>query len=614
MSAVLAAVAPARDAAAEQWVRAATAYSRFAGPDGDWVESLDGCTLGHCRLAADGYVPDQPLTLDEQVWVSADVRLDDRAGLLASLRSHGQPAPGVVADAELLLRAYLCWGERFLERIAGDFAFALWDGRRRVLLCVRDQLGVVPLHYAVRGQTLLISSALDALLLHPDVSDRLDDQALADYLLDGRTIEFAATAYAEIRRLPPAHVLSWSRGQVQERRYWRLPESAPLLRFAAAEEYVERFRERLEPAVTERMAPGPTTVHLSGGMDSTTVAALAQQARQRTGAAAGEIRAITAVLGAASGDEEGTWAGLVANALRLPIDLVDESALTPTDPYAPPPLRQPEPMRYRWTDLDLQLASRELAHSGTCLSGLGADPLLQLRPGYWIDWTAAGHPLRALAAMMEPWRLFRERPRPHLRATVHEMLGAQRQPPPEPPDWLSADFARRIDASGRLVASRRMLAETRGLRSLTDDPAWQTWLTWSDPSFSGVPLRTRHPFLDIRLLDFAARIPPYPWLVDKRILRDATAGLLPESVRRRPKTPLINVPRQGTDETSLKQLAQFVGEVTQADAYIDRGRLIEDLLAWDGTVGMRQKWSLSTVVGLVHWLAHRKVPTDRGTG
>ncbi|HET7047224.1 MAG TPA: asparagine synthase-related protein [Solirubrobacteraceae bacterium] len=604
MSAVLAGVAPARDAVVEEWIRAATAYSRFAGPDGDGIDLLDGCALGHCRLAADGNVPNQPLTLDEQVWLSADVRLDDRAGLRAALRSRGRPAPPAAPDAELVLHAYLCWGEGFLERIAGDFAFALWDARRRLLLCVRDQIGVAPLHYAVCGHTLLVSSALDALLLHPDVSDRLDEQALADFLVAGRAIEFGATAYAEIRRLPPAHVLSWSDGRVQLRCYWRQPANAPLLRFSTPGEYVAHFGEVLELAVTDRTPAGPASVHLSGGMDSTTVAALAQRARQQ----AGDIRAVTGVLGGASGDEEGVYASIVADALQLPIDIVDESHLPPTDPFARPELRLPEPSQYRWTDLDVRIAYQALAYAGTCLSGLGADPLLMFRPGYWIDWTVAGHPLRAITALTDNWRLFRERPRPHLRSSLLGILSARRTPPPELPGWLSPDFARRIDAADRARASRQLIARTLGQRSLTEEPSWQTWLTWGDPSYSGVRLRTRHPFMDLRLLDFVARIPPYPWLVDKRILREATVGVLPEAVRRRPKTPLVDVPRRGTDEASLSLLAEFVRGVPKADEYIDRERLAEDLLAWNRTHDTRRNWSLSAPLGLVHWLAHTTVP------
>ena len=555
MSAVLAGVAPARDAVVEEWIRAATAYSRFAGPDGDRVEPLDGCALGHCRLAADGNVPDQPLTLDEQVWLSADVRLDDRSGLQAALRSQGRPAPPAAPDAELLLHAYLCWGEGFLDRIAGDFAFALWDARRRMLLCVRDQIGVAPLHYAVCGQTLLVSSALDALLLHPDVSDRLDEQALADFLVAGRAIEFGRTAYAEIRRLPPAHVLTWSQGGVRLHRYWRQPVSAPLLRFPRPDEYATSFRRPLELAVTERMPFGHASVHLSGGMDSTTVAALAQGAQHQVG----DVRAITGVLGGASGDEEGVYASLVADALGLPIDVVDDSVQTPTDPYANPELRAPEPNWYRSTDFDLRLARGALNHAGICLSGLGADPLLTFTPWYWIDWLVDGHPRRAVTAMLDHPRVFGERPRPHLRASLLGVLNARRVPPPELPDWLVPDLAQRTDVAERVRAHHRRSARVTGRQSLTEDPCWETWLTWGDPSLQRrTASHRRHPFMDLRLIDFVAAIPPYPWFVDKRVLREATIDLLPERVRRRPKTPLVASPRRGTEQASLRRLSEFV--------------------------------------------------------
>jgi asparagine synthase (glutamine-hydrolysing) len=318
------------------------------------------------------------------------------------------------------------------------------------------------------------------------------------------------------------------------------------------------------------------------------------------------------VLGGASGDEEGKFARIVADALRLPLDIVDESELAPTDPYASPELRLPEPSQYRWTDVDVAIAHRAVDFAGTCLSGLGGDPLLMFRPGYWIEWTAAGHPLRAAAALAEHWRLFGERPRPHLRSSLLGVISTRRMPPPELPAWLVPDFAQRIDAASRARASQRLLARTLGPRSLTEEPIWQTWLTWGDPSHNGMCLRTRHPFMDIRLLDFTTRIPPYPWLVDKRILREATARLLPEQVRRRPKTPLVDVPRRGTDEASLRRLAEFVREVPQADAYIDRARLTEALLAWDGTVATSLNSSLRPALGLVHWLAHHDVPRTNG--
>ena len=603
MSAILAVAGPALDAAAQEWITSAVVYSRFSGPDGDEIQILEECGIGHCHLAVDSATAAPPLTLDGKVWLSADVRLDDRAGLVATLRSERQPAPAIATDGELLLRAYLCWGERFLERIAGDFAFALWDARARRLLCARDQIGVVPLHYAVAGETLLVSSALDALLLHPRVSDRFDEDALADFVLAGRASDFGATAYADIRRLPPAHVLSWSRGRVALRRYWHQPVSGPLMRFDRPAEYVSHFRQLLEHAVADRLPAGPTAVHLSGGMDSTTLAALAQR-----GPGAASLRAVTGELGGASGDEEGAYARLVAEGLGLPIDVVDDSGLTPTDPHAPPEVRAPEPSPYRWTCLELEMARRALDHAGVCLSGLGADPLLAFTPRYSIDWLLAGHPLRVIAALADQPRLFGDRPRPHVRSVVRDLVGARRVASRPPPAWLATDFVVRTAAAERSREAQRAWVRTRGWRSLTEDPCWHTWLTWGHPAFSGVPLRTRHPFMDIRLVDFATRIAPYPWFVDKRILREATADLLPEIVRRRPKTPLVDAPRRGTEQATVQRLVEFIREVPQAEQFIDRESLTRGLLTPSGVADAARNSSLRTGLGLVHWLAHRTVP------
>jgi asparagine synthase (glutamine-hydrolysing) len=229
-------------------------------------------------------------------------------------------------------------------------------------------------------------------------------------------------------------------------------------------------------------------------------------------------------------------------------------------------------------------------------------------PWYWIDWLVDGHPRRAVTAMLDHRRVFSERPRPHLRASVLGLLNARRVPAPDLPDWLVPDLAQRTDVAERVRAHHRRSARATGRQSLTEDPCWETWLTWGDPSFNGVPLRTRHPFMDLRLINFVAGIPPYPWLVDKRVLRDATIDLLPERVRRRPKTPLVASPRRGTEQASLRRLAEFVGEVPRADRFIDRSRLAADLLTWNGAAQTRRNWSFGPALGLVHWLAHRTVP------
>ena len=183
-------------------------------------------------------------------------------------QAAGHAAHDGADDAELILAAYAAWGERFLDRVAGDFAFVLWDARHARLLCACDQIGVVPLALRATRRSTARGVLARASPPAPGVcSDALDEQAVADFLLTGQAGSFGTTAFAAIRRLPPAHAMRWSDGRLQLRRYWEAPEFEPLLRLPAPAEYAARFRQLLEQAVADRIDPGPLTTHLSGGMD-----------------------------------------------------------------------------------------------------------------------------------------------------------------------------------------------------------------------------------------------------------------------------------------------------------------------------------------------------------
>jgi asparagine synthase (glutamine-hydrolysing) len=222
VSAIVAAAGAPLSPETKQWVEEATAFSRYAGPD-DQATHVDACFgLGHALLRTGPHEGAQPVSLEGRAWIAADARLDGRA----RDTSH----------AETILHAYDTAGDTFLEQLAGEFAFALWDDRRRTLVCARDQFGVAPLHYACAGSTLLVASAIEALLLHPGVSDELDEQAIAEFLIRDRPSDFAATTFAHVRRVPPGHVLTWRDSHVTVRRYWRQPQWEPLARFSRPQE------------------------------------------------------------------------------------------------------------------------------------------------------------------------------------------------------------------------------------------------------------------------------------------------------------------------------------------------------------------------------------------
>ncbi len=358
MSAVVAAAGTSLNPESRAWVTQATMLSRIAGPDGDGVHLEERCILGHAWLRTSPVEVAQPISLDGRIWLTADVRLDGRGELIADLRDRQRDVSGPVSDAELVLHAYAAWGQRCLEHLAGDFSFVLWDGHRQALMCARDQLGVTPLHYARIADGLLVASSTDALMLRPAVSDDLDESALADFLITGRYHDFGATAFEGVRRLPPAHALAWSDREVRLWRYWRLPRWEPLVRSPQPRAYIERFGELLDAAVADRITTDRLTVQLSGGMDSTSIAASAMAVLEARGAAHGAMRAMTAVLGGASGDREGEFAAIVAEALGVDVDWIDGSTMPAVDPDALPLVVTPEPAPYRRTAFEYETAPR----------------------------------------------------------------------------------------------------------------------------------------------------------------------------------------------------------------------------------------------------------------
>ncbi len=304
-------------------------FQKFRGPDAQrlWISGQVG--LGHTLLkTSDESTHEcQPFHLGDNIWIAADARVDGRSELVAKLTAAGQNAPSNATDAELILRSYRAWGEACLEHLLGDFAFAIWDGREQKLFCARDQMGVKPFYYASIGSLLVFSNTLDCVRQHPAVSDRLNDLAIADFLLFDINQDAATTSYSDIRRLPAAHSLRCERAAVSIRRYWTLSVTEPV-RFQRESEYIEQFRALLEQAVEDRLRTKSAGILMSGGLDSTTVAATARRILAVNGNENG-LFAGTLALDKLTPDDERHYATLVAGALKIPIQFqtADDSQL-----------------------------------------------------------------------------------------------------------------------------------------------------------------------------------------------------------------------------------------------------------------------------------------------
>jgi asparagine synthase (glutamine-hydrolysing) len=544
-----------------------TDYLAFRGPNarGTWSQGPVG--LGHTLLhTADDTRPDgQPFTLDNRVWIVADARVDGRGELRRKLRGHGCRDLEEATDAELILRSYLVWGEGCVQHLIGDFAFAIWDEPRRQLFGARDHLGLKPFYYARLGNCLVFSNTLNCLRMHPEVSDDLNDLAIADFLMFGFGQDPATTPFADIHSLPPAYYLNWRQGRLEISRYWTLP-MPPTLRYQREQDYVEHFRELLQLAVADRLRNSRIGVLMSGGMDSSSVAALAVGLRNRRPVPF-DLRAYTdvSVYDSNSSDEEGHYAGLVAAHLNLPIHYHAGKVYQLYERWDQPELQRPMPhhlpLMANWVDRLKVLVPR----SRVVLTGHGADLIFIPSCSYFEDLLKSRQWTRLVKEIVQSLK-HRRLPPVGLRSTL--MPRRYRSKPPDFPGWLNQSFSEGLDLKARWDLFHNpplpsSLWRKRAYHGLTSAD-WPDFLQkLYDPGVTGLPLEFRHPYFDLRVVNFALALPEWPWCLDKLLFREVGRGLLPEVVRTRPKTPLAVNPEW---ESIRQRGSSWIDDFAQASS------------------------------------------------
>ncbi|MEA2704446.1 MAG: hypothetical protein QOD63_2391, partial [Actinomycetota bacterium] len=236
-----------------------------------------------------------------QLVVVGDFRLDNRSDLIAAIGAD----PGAsLGDPELVIAAYGRWGESCVERVTGDFAFALWDGRRGLVLCARDPFGTKPFYYHLSPSTFAFASDPEAVLRLPDVPRRLNPVAMADYLYAFYE-DKDATPWLDVLRLAPGSALVVEADRMRQRRIWQ-PESVRELRLGTDADYEEAFRDALGEAVRARLPGAGVGVYLSGGLDSSSVTCTAQPHYR------GRLATFSAVFDLDAGSDERGYAAAVA--------------------------------------------------------------------------------------------------------------------------------------------------------------------------------------------------------------------------------------------------------------------------------------------------------------
>ena len=245
------------------------------GPDDAGI-LIDGSVgLGHRRLSiVDLGGGRQPMANeDDSVRIVFNGEIYNHRELRPMLEDRGHLYRSS-SDTETIIHLYEEFGPRGVERLRGMFAYAIWDGRRRRLVIARDRLGIKPLYYAVKDDgTLYFASEIKALIEAGAIRPELNYNALADYAAN-RYTSGEETLFKGVRRLLPGHTLVWRDGQIEIERYWDLSFTKPDEALSEAQ-YVERFGEIFRECVESHlMADVPLGMFLSGGIDSSAIAAV----------------------------------------------------------------------------------------------------------------------------------------------------------------------------------------------------------------------------------------------------------------------------------------------------------------------------------------------------
>ena len=240
-----------------------------------WQEANIGLAHRMLHTTAESLTENLPLVDSTKNYIiTADARIDNREELLSQLQLTSKSS--VIADSELILEAYIKWGKDCPDKLLGDFAFVIWDRKKKELFCARDHFGVKPFYYYFhQNYGFVFASEIKAILAIPEIPKEINEVRIGDYLtytLDDPEI----TSFVDVLRLPSASTLVISGQSPKIENYWSL-ELQPEIKLDSDEEYASKFLEIFTEAVRCRLRSAfPIGSHLSGGLDSSSVTCIAR--------------------------------------------------------------------------------------------------------------------------------------------------------------------------------------------------------------------------------------------------------------------------------------------------------------------------------------------------
>jgi asparagine synthase (glutamine-hydrolysing) len=493
----------------------------------------------------------QPLANeDETIWITYNGEIYNAPELRQQLEAAGH-CFRTQTDTETVVHAYEEWGDDFVSHLRGMFAFGLWDGRHERLLLARDHFGIKPLYYAQNAGCLVFGSEIRPILsLLPDYTPTANQAALQQLFGVG-FIPTPQTAFQGIYKVPAAHLLIYEKGQVTIRPYWRLtfPEDGRYLPLSA-EEAGEQFYACLQETVDAwRLSDVPVGSLLSGGIDSSTLAALLTQLHGRP------IHTFTIAFSAASHDE--------SRQAREMAQFLDshhhELLFTPADfDKLPQVVNHLEEPQCSATSVPIYLLYQACHEAGfkVVMTGEGADELLG---GYhWFD---GDRRVQSLLPLPRPIRTILSRlPIPTSPASRHVLAHATADVIQRYPLWhqlttptqLTTLFNQPSIKNSQFIIHNSLfplpnypitdLHPLNQFITLESQTRMVDFINFEvDRMSMASSVEARPPFLDHRLWEFCAQLPPDLKLrpgQNKFLLRQVMRGRLPETTRQRPKKGL----------------------------------------------------------------------------
>lgn len=591
----------------EARVRRMTRLLAHRGPDdeGIWACRTRPLALGNRRLkildlSSEGH---QPMTfMGDRGVLTFNGEIYNHASLREELLRLGYEFRSR-SDTEVLLAVLVHWGVEGLQRLNGMFAFAYWDSARDALLLGRDRLGIKPLYYAHNDGSFGFSSEIRSLLSAGLVRPALDPKSLRSFLRL-LWIPDPGTLFHDIHKVEPGTIVTWNGTGVRRDRYWEVPEPGEdSLTDGDYSRIGRELRDILRRSVGRQLnADVPVGAFLSGGLDSTTVVALAAEAGAR------DLRTYSVGFSSADRREDGAlddlrYSRLVSNRYRLPheeiviaphvVDLLPKMVRHLEDPVADP------------AAINCFLICEAARKTSTVLlSGTGADELFGGYSKYVATLLGVGYQRlngRFRRGIVEP--LVNLLPvvvgRLGLRTVRRAKLFLRYASEPafdrfagytsyydahELAELLGADAAGTTNSYAG-IEPLRAAWDSRRSDDLVDRMTYVDLkyylpglgLAYMDRASMAASVEVRVPLLDDEVVDFVARLPGR-FKVDgsrtKVILREAVRGLVPDEVLNRPKAPFAAPVRSWL----RRELAPLIDEYLSIRQIESRGLLSPDVV------------------------------------